>query len=79
MNKRMKMERRNPGVEDKLYVRPILLSKSQLKYISKGELVCIRRNKQTLYVGKKGYSNKKARLLEERDSINLQLKALGSR
>ena len=62
--------------ENKLYVRPILLSTSQLKHIGKGELVCIRRSKQTLYVGKKGYSNKKARLLEEKDRINMQLKAL---
>ena len=62
--------------ENKLYVRPILLSKKQLKQIKSGELVCIHRSKQTLYVGRKGYSTKKARLLELRDRIDIKLKSL---
>lgn len=61
---------------DKIYRRPILLSKKQLKKIRGGELITVKRNGCLLHVGQKGYSSAKARLKQQIQGLREKLNAL---
>ena len=54
---------------DKLYVKPILLSKKQIQLIRSGKLIMIYRKKQLLTIGRKGYTNRLAKLLVRKEEL----------
>jgi len=59
-----------------LYKRPIYLSKIQLRAISRGNMITIRRNKSMLRLAPKGYSDEKAQIRMQIDKLKYKLKRI---
>ena len=59
-----------------LYERPIFLSKRQLRAISKGGMITIRRKKSILRLAPKGYSDEKAQIRMQIDKLKDKLKRI---
>lgn len=61
---------------DKLYNRPILLTKHQLRRIQAGQMVEVKRKKKVLKVAMKGYTDKRAVLLAKIAKLKEELKKI---
>jgi hypothetical protein len=57
-----------------LYERPIFLSKRQLRKITKGSMITIRRKKHILQLAPKGYTDENAKIKMQIEKLKEKLK-----